>query len=101
MLVGTELFPITASNPVLAATAAIAGHTGALQAVYFLSGLPATAEGALLQVNLWRPDDVRVIRPPFWPECSACGARRSPADAPDSVSSIPAAVEARRESASP
>jgi molybdopterin-synthase adenylyltransferase len=72
---GTELFSSNPTNPVLAPTAGIAGHMGALQALYFLTGLPAAAEGRLLHLNLWRPNDVRLVAPPFWPECPACGGK--------------------------
>jgi molybdopterin-synthase adenylyltransferase len=70
---GTDLFPPATANAVIAPTAAIAGHLGALQAMYFLTGLPTPAEGRLLQVNLWRPLDVRLERPRFWKQCPACG----------------------------
>ncbi|MFZ0830199.1 MAG: ThiF family adenylyltransferase [Thermoplasmata archaeon] len=70
---GTELFSSNPSNPVLAPTAGVAGHFGALQALYFLTGLPTAAEGRLLHLNLWRPNDVRIVAPPYWAECPACG----------------------------
>ncbi|MCI4360996.1 MAG: ThiF family adenylyltransferase, partial [Thermoplasmata archaeon] len=87
---GTELFPPASANATIAPTAAIAGHLGALQALYFLTGLPTPAEGRLLQVNLWRPKDVRLERPPFWSACPACGGRgrsqrRRPPPAPRSA----------------
>ena len=72
---GADLFPPAAANAVIAPTAGIAGHLGALQALYFLTGLPTPAEGRLLQVNLWRPQDVRLERPTFWRSCPACGGR--------------------------
>ncbi|HEY6237701.1 MAG TPA: ThiF family adenylyltransferase [Thermoplasmata archaeon] len=72
---GEELFPASSSNAVIAPTAAIAGHFGALQALYFLAGLPTSTEGRLVQLNLWRPDDVRVVRARYWPACPACGRR--------------------------
>jgi molybdopterin-synthase adenylyltransferase len=72
---GTELFESSASNPVLAPTAGVAGHFGALQALYFLTGLPVASEGRLVQLNLWRPSDVRVVAPPYWPDCPTCGQR--------------------------
>lgn len=75
---GVELYPPSASNAVIAPTAAIAGHYGALQALYFLAGLPTPTRGRLLQLNLWRPSDVRIVRPRFWRACPACGPRRSP-----------------------
>ncbi|HXQ93795.1 MAG TPA: ThiF family adenylyltransferase [Thermoplasmata archaeon] len=74
---GTELFPPATANAVIAPTAGIAGHLGALHAMYFLTGLPTPAEGRLLQVNLWSPKDVRLERPPFWRQCPACGSGRA------------------------
>jgi molybdopterin/thiamine biosynthesis adenylyltransferase len=75
---GIDLLPFDSANPVLGATAATAGHLGALQVLYRLTGLPCPVEGRLLQVNFWKPDDVRVVRPPFWPECPTCGAAVGP-----------------------
>ncbi|MGC2289356.1 MAG: ThiF family adenylyltransferase [Thermoplasmata archaeon] len=75
---GTELFPTNSANPVLAPTAGVAGHLGALQALYFLTGLPAAAEGRLLHLNLWRPTDVRLVAPPYWPDCPTCGGQHRP-----------------------
>ena len=70
---GTELFSSSPANPVLASTAGVAGHFGALQAMYFLTGLPVAAEGHLLHLNLWRPSDVQTVSAPFWPDCPTCG----------------------------
>ncbi len=75
--VGEELFPATTANPVLAPTAGVAGHWGALQSLYFLAGLPAASEGRMLHLNLWKASDVRVVAPPFWPECPTCGGSAS------------------------
>jgi molybdopterin/thiamine biosynthesis adenylyltransferase len=74
---GVDLFPPATANAVIAPTAAIAGHLGALQAMYFLTGLATPAEGRLLQVNLWRPQDVRIERPRRWSACPACGSARA------------------------
>lgn len=73
---GENLFPIDTSNAVIAPTAGIAGHYGALRALYFLAGLRPQDDGALIQVNLWEPGDIRVVRPRFWRSCPACGSRR-------------------------
>jgi molybdopterin-synthase adenylyltransferase len=73
---GVDLFPPATANAVIAPTAAIAGHLAALQALYFLTGLPTPAEGRLVQMNLWRPQDVRIERPKFWAACPACGRDR-------------------------
>jgi molybdopterin/thiamine biosynthesis adenylyltransferase len=73
---GSGLFPETDANPVIAPTAGIAGHYGALRALYFLTGLRPEDDGALIQLNLWTPDDVHVVRPRFWPACPSCRKRR-------------------------
>jgi molybdopterin/thiamine biosynthesis adenylyltransferase len=70
---GENLFRSDESNAVVAPTAGIAGHYGALRALYFLSGLRTADEGALIQINLWRPEDIRVVRPKYWAACPACG----------------------------
>jgi len=69
---GELLLPEARPNPVVAATAGVAAHFGALQALYFLTGLPAASEGRLVQLNLWEPGDVRVERPPYWRACPVC-----------------------------
>jgi molybdopterin-synthase adenylyltransferase len=74
---GVELFSSNPTNPVLAPTAGVAGHYGALQALYFLTGLPTPAEGRLVHLNLWRPGDVRVVAPPYWADCPTCGGHAS------------------------
>lgn len=76
VFVGANLFPEPAANAVLAPTAGIAGHYGALRALYFLTGLRTEDDGCLIQVNLWTPGDVEVVRPKFWRACPACGKRR-------------------------
>jgi molybdopterin-synthase adenylyltransferase len=75
---GANLFPESTANPVIAPTAGIAGHYGALRALYFLAGLRPDDDGCLIHLNLWSPEDVRFVRPPFWRACPACGQRRRP-----------------------
>jgi molybdopterin-synthase adenylyltransferase len=70
---GANLFPAATDNAVIAPTAGIAGHYGALRALYFLTGLRREEEGWLLHLNLWRLDDVRVVRTRYWKACPACG----------------------------
>ena len=95
--VGTDLFPVGLANAVVAPTAGIAAHLGALMAMYFLTGLPTPAEGRLLQMNLWRPQDLRIERPPFWRSCPACGGRKRKAvGGPRAVRPPPRASRARR-----
>jgi molybdopterin/thiamine biosynthesis adenylyltransferase len=70
---GTNLEEVPSANAVVAPTAGVAGHYGALRALYYLTDLRHEDDGALLQLNLWKWDDVRVVRPAFWAECPACG----------------------------
>ncbi|MCI4350796.1 MAG: ThiF family adenylyltransferase [Thermoplasmata archaeon] len=70
---GANLFADDTDNAVIAPTAGIAGHYGALRALYFLTGLRREEEGWLLHLNLWRLDDVRVVRTRFWKACPTCG----------------------------
>jgi molybdopterin/thiamine biosynthesis adenylyltransferase len=76
VFVGSSLFPEPAANAVIAPTAGIAGHYGALRALYFLTGLRPEDDGTLLQMNLWDPGDVQVVRPRYWRACPACGTGR-------------------------
>ncbi|MCI4362176.1 MAG: ThiF family adenylyltransferase [Thermoplasmata archaeon] len=73
---GTALFPEPAGNAVIAPTAGIAGHLGALRALYFLAGLRRQDDGVLVQLNLWTPGETHVVRPRYWPECPTCGRGR-------------------------
>lgn len=95
---GQYAFPHGASNPALAATVNVAGHLGALQALYFLTGVQSVAEGALLQYNLWDPSDVRVEKAPRWPDCPACGVSQGRDSHP---SSMPGPRSARRQRRGP
>ncbi|HEV8050518.1 MAG TPA: ThiF family adenylyltransferase [Thermoplasmata archaeon] len=76
VFVGQALFPEPAGNAVIAPTAGIAGHLGALRSLYFLAGLRPEDDGVLVQLNLWTPGDVYVVRPKFWRACPACGPGR-------------------------
>jgi molybdopterin/thiamine biosynthesis adenylyltransferase len=78
VFVGTSLFPESAGNAVIAPTAGMAGHYGALRALYFLSGLRPEDDGVLVSLNLWTPGDAQVVRPRYWRACPACGPRRRP-----------------------
>jgi molybdopterin/thiamine biosynthesis adenylyltransferase len=76
VFVGTSLFPESAGNAVIAPTAGIAGHYGALRALYFLAGLRDEDNGALVSLNLWTPGQAEVVRPRYWRACPACGQGR-------------------------
>jgi molybdopterin-synthase adenylyltransferase len=61
--------PLTAS---IAPTAAISGHLGALEIIYYLAGIRDDV-GRQLAVNLLLPGDSSSFAPGFWDECPMCG----------------------------
>lgn len=60
-------------NGVIAPTAGLTGHFGALEAVYFLTDLHPQTVGQLYHQNLMIYDHTYRIKAPFWAECPACG----------------------------
>jgi molybdopterin/thiamine biosynthesis adenylyltransferase len=60
-------------NAVIAPTASLTGHLGALEAVYFLAGLQPQTAGRIFHQNLMMYDHFYYIESPFWPTCPACG----------------------------
>ena len=61
-------------HAVIAPTASLTGHLGALEAIYFLTGLRPQTVGRIFHQNLMIYDHFYYIEAPFWPECPACGA---------------------------
>jgi molybdopterin/thiamine biosynthesis adenylyltransferase len=61
------------ANAVIAPTANLTGNLGALEAVYFLTGLQPQTVGRIFHQNLMMYDHFYYIEAPFWPECPACG----------------------------
>lgn len=62
--------PVTAT---IAPTAMIAGHYGALEAVYFLAGMRPQTVGRQFHQNLLVYDHQEFNEPEFWADCPACG----------------------------
>ncbi len=67
------LFSTPALNSVIAPTASLTGHLGALEAIYFLTDLEPQTVGRIFHHNLMIYDHFYYIEAPFWPECPACG----------------------------
>jgi molybdopterin/thiamine biosynthesis adenylyltransferase len=65
-------------NAVIAPTANATGHIGALEVIYFLTGLQPQTVGRVLHHNLMRYDHMYYIEAPQRPDCPACGAGRTP-----------------------
>lgn len=60
-------------NAVIASTAGLTGHLGALEAIYFLADLQPQTLGRVFHQNLMIYDHVYYIEPPFWADCPMCG----------------------------
>lgn len=67
-------------NAVIAPTANATGHLGALEVIYFLTGLKAQTVGRVLHQNLMHYDHTYYIEPHHRPECPACGRGRHPGE---------------------
>ncbi len=71
------LYDTLGVNAVIAPTASITGHFGALEAIYFLTDLKPQTVGSIFHQNLMIYDHTYYIKPPFWTECPACGDKSS------------------------
>jgi molybdopterin-synthase adenylyltransferase len=67
-----ELLTDHGPNAVIAPSANLTGHTGALVATYFLAGLPVQAVGRVLHHSLTRLDHAYYVEPTTEP-CPTCG----------------------------
>jgi molybdopterin/thiamine biosynthesis adenylyltransferase len=67
-----ELLSDHGPNAVIAPSANLTGHTGALMATYFLAGLPVQAVGRVLHHSLTRLDHAYFVDPKD-SSCSTCG----------------------------
>jgi molybdopterin/thiamine biosynthesis adenylyltransferase len=63
----------TAVTATIAPTAMIAGHLGALEAIYFLAGMRPQTVGRQYHQNLLVYDHQDFAEPAFWDDCPACG----------------------------
>lgn len=75
---GTPLYGATELNGVIAPTAGLAGHFGALEAIYFLTGLPCQTVGRLYHQNLMVYDHNYYITPEFSAGCEHCAQHTAP-----------------------
>jgi molybdopterin/thiamine biosynthesis adenylyltransferase len=83
---GATGIPRAPLTPAIAPTSAIAGHLGALEAIYFLGGLRPRTVGRLFYQNLLEYDHSFFFRPDFWDACPVCGVSgRYPRPASDAV----------------
>jgi molybdopterin/thiamine biosynthesis adenylyltransferase len=73
-----ELLSDHGPNAVIAPSANLTGHTGALMATYFIAGLPVQAVGRVLHHSLTRLDHAYLVEPMEGP-CPTCGWRADPA----------------------
>jgi molybdopterin-synthase adenylyltransferase len=69
------LFSTPPGNSVIAPTANLTGHLGALEAIYFLAGLKPQTVGRVLHQNLMIYEHSYYIDPARRPDCPACGGR--------------------------
>jgi len=60
-------------NAVIAPSASLTGHMGALEAIYFLGGLKPQTIGRWFHQNLMVYDHFYYVDVPFWKDCPACG----------------------------
>jgi molybdopterin/thiamine biosynthesis adenylyltransferase len=67
-----ELFSFT-GHAVIAPTANLTGHLAALEAVYHLTGIPATAVGRMYHLSLTDLTYNYVVRPRAGQTCATCG----------------------------
>jgi molybdopterin-synthase adenylyltransferase len=60
-------------NSVIAPSAALTGHFGALEAIYFLTGLEPQTVGRVFHLNLLAYDHQYYVEAEFSPDCASCG----------------------------
>jgi molybdopterin-synthase adenylyltransferase len=60
-------------NAVISPSSALTGHFGALEAIYFLTGLGAQTVGRVFHLNLLVYDHQYYVEPEFDPGCLSCG----------------------------
>jgi molybdopterin-synthase adenylyltransferase len=69
---GEALYGATDINGVISPTAGLAGQFGALEAIYFLTGLEAQTIGRLFHQNLMIYDHSYYVTPAASPDCTQC-----------------------------
>jgi molybdopterin/thiamine biosynthesis adenylyltransferase len=68
-----EVPPVEGFNPVMAPTAQISGHFGALEIIYYLAGMEVQTAGRQLHRSFLNYDHQYYIDGPQRPDCPACG----------------------------
>jgi molybdopterin/thiamine biosynthesis adenylyltransferase len=76
---GEALYGATDINGVIGPTAGLAGQFGALEAIYFLTGLRPQTVGRLFHQNLMIYDHSYYVTPKARPDCAQCAHLASPA----------------------
>jgi molybdopterin-synthase adenylyltransferase len=69
-----HLFHPQMLQAVIAPTASLTGHLGALEAIYFITGLPAQTVGRVFHQDLTTYEHCFYTKVPFWLECPCCSA---------------------------
>jgi molybdopterin/thiamine biosynthesis adenylyltransferase len=84
---GEALYGATDINGVISPTAGLAGQFGALETIYFLTGLRPQTVGRLFHQNLMIYDHSYYVTPRASPDCAQCAQLASPAvtDATDAT----------------
>jgi molybdopterin/thiamine biosynthesis adenylyltransferase len=77
---GEPLYGGTGTNSVISPTAGIAGQFGALEAIYFLTGLRPQTVGRVFHQNLMIYDHTYYVTPTASPDCASCGHLASSGD---------------------
>jgi molybdopterin-synthase adenylyltransferase len=67
-------------NAVIAPAANASGHVGALEVVYYITGLSPQTVGRMLHQDLMHYDNVYYIEPAWREDCPACGGRTGPGE---------------------
>ncbi|WP_410788019.1 HesA/MoeB/ThiF family protein [Kribbella sp. C-35] len=69
--------PVDGFNPVMAPTAQMSGHFGALEIIYFLAGMRVQTAGRQIHRSFLDYDHQYFIEGPRQPDCPACGDQAS------------------------
>lgn len=73
-VVGEPLYRDVTENAVVAPSAALTGQLAALEAIYYLTGLPANTVGRVYHQNLLAFDHQYYVEPSFASDCPTCSA---------------------------
>jgi molybdopterin-synthase adenylyltransferase len=85
---GEPLYGGAGANSVISPSAGIAGHFGALEAIYFLTGLEAQTVGRMFHQNLMIYDHTYYMKPKASAECDLCAHLASSGEPSPSVRAV-------------